>query len=343
MPTKGAGKKKATAGKTKKAPVGKAVTAAKKEVAAKAAGYVKAEPNTKGPTKFTEEEDIFICKALSTVPPILSKGDAFWKKVHAKMYLLYNEDADVAVQQQWSWKSVRNRFQKTISKKVQLFNKYYKQVVEKNENGWTKQMYIDSAMEVWLSIEGNQYKFSDCTRILQQLPKYDPMIEESDDEEGAETAADDDNTEDGDKKPKAKTINKIGHVMGDNQERPIGNKKAKRQKLLDKLEAGSIQSSQAAETVALSSQRMAAAVERRQRHDSWYKRADMFFRMGQTARAREMLERMEQDEMEATGEATNVASIPQAINVTANEEEDDESSDHPSQPSSDSRPKAAAV
>ena len=217
-------------------------------------------------------------------------------------------------------------------------------------------MYIDSAMEVWVSIEGTQYKFADCTRILQQLPKYDPMVDSSDEEqeEGKE-----DGSDDGDKKPKAKTYNKLGHVMGENQERPMGNKKAKRQKILEKLEAGSIQSSQAADTVAVSSQRMAAAVERRQRHDSWYKRADMFFRMGDHQKAQEMLDRMEEDEIEAKKEkekeieqekkteavVEESTTVPAAISVPqtskdedeedGNEEDDDDDDDDDDDGSSD--------
>ncbi len=64
------------------------------------------------------------------------------------MYLLYNEGAEVAIQNKRGWESIRNRFQKTIAPTVQKFNSYYKQAVEKNESGWTKEMYMETAMKV---------------------------------------------------------------------------------------------------------------------------------------------------------------------------------------------------
>ena len=53
----------------------------------------------------------------------------------------------------------------------------------------------------------------------------------------------------------------------------------------------------------MASSRMAVAAERRQKHDSWHKRADMHLRMGRMQEAEEMLNGMEKDEQEATGEA----------------------------------------
>ena len=92
-------------------------------------------------------------------------------------------------------------------------------------------MCIDAAKEVWLQLEGKPFKFQDCVRVLHQPQKFDPMVEE---EEPAE--------EDMDGKPKPKSHNQIGKIQGDDMERPIGNKKAKRQKTLEKTEAGSVQS-----------------------------------------------------------------------------------------------------
>ena len=263
LPT-GSNKKKKTTTTTS---VAKAVSAANKAVASKTAGeaYVKVEGEATS-NRFTEEEDLFICKAFvncttDSIRGADQKGDDFWKRVHTKFYLLYDEEAEVAIEKKWSWKSVRNRFQKTIAKAVQKFNGYYKQVVQKEKSGWTPQMYIDSAKEVWLSLEGKPFKFGDCVRILHQMPKFNPNL---DDEE--EEAVDD-----GDLKPaaeenvKAKTHNVIGSVQGANMQRPIGAKKAKKSKLLEELETGSLQSTKAMEAVAGNSGRMAAAIEKRQK------------------------------------------------------------------------------
>ena len=95
--------------------------------------------------------------------------------MHEKMYLLYNEEAEVSVTNKRTWQSVRNRFQKSISKSVSKFNAYYKQVKEKEESGWTPQMYIDAAMKVWFDMEKKHFKFGHWlprsrSRPLSKLP-----------------------------------------------------------------------------------------------------------------------------------------------------------------------------
>ena len=175
-------------------------------------------PALSAAAKFTEQEDVYLCKAFvnCSSDPIVGvnqKGDTFWKKVHEKMYALYNEEADVVVQER-SWTSVRNRFQKTIQKSINLFNGYHVQVQAKEESGWTPQMYIDAAVNLYATMEGKAFKLEHVIRILHQLPKFKPG------------AIDD---EDGDKKMAANP-NPIGNVMGGDLERPMGNKAAKLQR-----------------------------------------------------------------------------------------------------------------
>ena len=276
--------------------VSKAVSGANKAVAAKAAGeaYVKVEGEATS-NRFTEDEDMFICKAFvncttDSIRGADQKGDDSWKRVHEKFYILYNEEAEVAIDKKWSWKSVRNRFQKTIAKSVQKFNGYYKQVVQKEKSGWTPQMYIDSAKEIWLSLEGKPFKFGDCVRILHQVPKFNPNIDDEEEEEvdDSKPAAVD--------TPKGKNHNSIGSVQGANLQQPTGAKSAKRAKHLEELETGSLQSTKAMESMAGNSAQMAAAIEKRQRHDSWYMRVDLLLRMGDTAGASLMIQKMEEDD-----------------------------------------------
>ena len=108
--------KKSAPAKKKTAPksVSKAVSAANKSVASKTAGeaYVKVEGEATS-NRFTEDEDLFICKAFvncttDSIRGADQKGDDFWKRVHEKFYLLYNEEAEVTIEKKWSWKSVRN-------------------------------------------------------------------------------------------------------------------------------------------------------------------------------------------------------------------------------------------
>ena len=121
---------------------------------------------------------------------------------------------------------------------------------------------------------------------------------------------------------------------------------------MEELETGSLQSTKAMESMAGNSAQMAAAIEKRQRHDSWYMRADLLLRMGDTAGASLMIQKMEEDDANVTEDA-KPAAIPESINLAetnptmrsaidgcfddGDSAEDDEESDHPSQPSNDSR------
>ena len=283
---------------SKKAPA--KVAAAAKTAVAEVDGkvYVKAEAELTTGGNYTEEEDLYLCKAWVSVStdPIKGanqKGETFWKSVHEKMYLIYSEEAEVVCLTKRSWESVKNRFQKTIHPTVQKFNSYYKQAVEKNESGWTKEMYMEAAGKVWLQMEGRPYKFSIVTRVLHQAPKFNPMIDEEDD----------------DGKPKAK-------IMGSNLERPIGAKKAKKQRAIEALGDGSMESIQVMEAMARSSADMADTMAKRQRHDSWSKRAELYMKMGQEDKAMEMLSRMEEDEKK-------VPPVPVNITVANQDEKDD--------------------
>ena len=91
------------------------------------------------------------------------QGEHFFKPLQ---YALYNEGAEVAIQTKRPWDSLWNRFQKTIGPTVQNFNGYFKQAVEQNESGWTKEMNMEAAMNVWDKMEGKPFKVATCTRIL---------------------------------------------------------------------------------------------------------------------------------------------------------------------------------
>ena len=330
LPTSGSrGGKKET---TKKKASAKVASAAKRSVADAANATVKLEPSDlKGTGKTTDEEDLFICKACvsCSTDPIVGaeqKGEKFWKSVHEKTYVLCDDEAEVVVQAKRPWDSIRNRFQKTLSPSVQKFNAHCKQAVQQNESGWTKQMCIEAAMKTWEEIEGKPHKFSMCTRVLHQLPKFNPMTEEE---------------EDG--KPAAE-VNPVGEVMGSEMERPIGTKKAKKQKLLDKLEMGSVASSAAVDAMAKSSVDMTNIMARRQQHDSLAKRADLCLKMGVQDKALEMIQMMEADDSKpigsSSGDAATAATVPKNIEVPEGnnaEEEEDDDSHHSSQPSDDSK------
>ena len=174
--------------------------------------------------------------------------------------------------------------------------------------------------------------------------------------------------EEEDKKPSA---NPVGKVMGDTMERPIGNRKAKKQKLLEKLDMSSVTSTAAIETMARSSAEMSQIMARRQKHDSLAKRAELYMKLGQEEKALELLAKMEEDDNKpfaiddskpkaAASVPTNIDINPDQFPEGGNPEQsddddvgegnptlkaacnpafysDDDSSSHPSQPSDDSR------
>jgi hypothetical protein len=62
--------------------------------------------------------------------------------------------------------------------------------------------------------EGHAFAFSHCVKVLHQLPKLNPMVDDAD--RTSDVAAVD---SDGNKKPAA-SVNKIGAPMGDSLKRP---------------------------------------------------------------------------------------------------------------------------
>ena len=323
---------------------------------------------------FTAEEDEFICRAYvsATTDPVKGasqKGASFWKTVHEKFYLLYDDEAalQVPVNTRWKWESVRDRFQKTLAKDITKFNEFYKATKEKNPSGMTEANIIEAAMESYRFVCGKPFKHSDTiVRILQKVPKFNPMIDgyNSNEEDGVEnfpTSTDEDKD----------TTNVVGSAMGMKEDRPVGTKKAKKSKLLEKFEQESNASQShitAVQDVAASSRAMAATMAKRQRHDSWAKRAELFLKMGDMNRAEQMLQKMEDDDANdalpppqnnvpseiTTNDNSNVEDFQDQDHIAAamavpgvtmqgqgNDEDgddnDDEESDHPSQPSNDSR------
>ena len=107
---------------------------------------------------------------------------------------------------------------------------------------------------------------------------------------------------------------------------------------------------------------------RRQRHDSWAKRAELYMKLGKEEKAMKLLQKMEEDDTKpiAKATATATASVPSNIDLDPNQfdaggagsdvdedtgnnptikaacnpaldSDDDSSSSHPSQPSDDYR------
>ena len=324
---------------------------------------------------FTEEEDIALCKAWvnCSMDPVVGadqKKDHFWTRIHNKFYKIYNEESDVVVDgKKWPIKSVKDRFGK-IEKEVKTFNIYYRQISrEHDKSGWTPEMKIEAAKNLFAEVIGRPFKHSLCARILHQAPKYSPEEDNKD----------------------AEDPNPVAMAQGRNLDTPIGNKKAKKMKLLEKLGEDSAAASAQADalnSVAAAAAGLAKSMDRKRQVDSMHKQVNALIKLGMKDEAMNMLHKITQyeEELAAQDKAqqekdSKPAAVPQSINVastqntgevekqdggqdeeeeeeeedpnavsqtykeavhfaldTGDEDEDeDEDSSHPSQPSDDSR------
>jgi hypothetical protein len=121
-----------------------------------------------------------------------------------------------------------NRFQHKIQKKMNVFNKYFRQVNIEKPSGVPYEEYIEHACTKYQEDLDEPFPFKDCVPILHQMPKFDPMIEveeiviEDNEDDPSSTMS----TASGDRKPAA--VNRVGAPMGAGKPRPIGSKAAKR-------------------------------------------------------------------------------------------------------------------
>ena len=280
--------------KKKSKVTGREVSHAKKQTASKEASkdppvVVKTEPTPKR-RMWTDEEDLALCKAyvnITTDPSIgtKQKGDAFWMRVQKKLYELYESDAEVvATGKQWNYKSVESRF-KSLGKAVQSFNGYYKAVVKNDESGWTEQMHIDAACELFLHTEGKPFKFPLCARVLHGCPKFkptnDPIVLDEEENEGKEAEASNDK-------------NPIASIQGKGLPMPTGTKKAMAQKGFDvDSMATSAAHTNAVLKVATATEHLNRSFDMKTKIDSMHKSVESCIKLGMTTKAQNALEEIE--------------------------------------------------
>jgi hypothetical protein len=129
---------------------------------------------------FSKDEDYLIAMALVhvTVDPIRGvgqKSETFWTRVHEKFCLLQQKELvvigfDIIV---WTGDSIEQRWEKRISRSVQLWNKHYRQLKGMQKSGWNKDKYIEEASALYKSDTGETFGFAKCIPVLHKLPKFD--------------------------------------------------------------------------------------------------------------------------------------------------------------------------
>ena len=211
-------KKKQKAAKAKESANDKAIAETKIPAEVKVVVKQERAPN------YSKTEDELLCRAyvnITTDPTVGTDqtSTTFWQRIKDKFDLLRDGKENVKDR---SWDSLRNRFQKTIQPEMNYFNRYFKQVKEEKPSGVPESHYPEIAADRFKEEKKRKFKHLHCIEILQQLPKFDPMVED-------EVIEIDDDDDDASKMTSASMVNKVGKPMGSDLERPMGSKKAKKQ------------------------------------------------------------------------------------------------------------------
>ena len=306
------------------------------------------------PPNYSEDEDFLISCAYTnvSVDPIKGvgqKADTFWTRVHEKFLILSqkhfsNQDHDMPFRTK---ESIEQRWKKKISKCVQLWNKFYRQLKSVNQSGWNEDKYIEEAGNLYLSEVGEPFKYAKCVPVLHKLPKFDPMVRtsagvmsETTDSpcDALDTDADGDQSSVVVRTPGSRSkrnVNNSVPAQGSKLPRPIGMKKAKK---LEKVRSSATKASiDSAGTSGVPANKFLAdmsavtkdlvvafkantSLKREdlmaRKHDKWMKMAEMFMACGQQEKALALLAKIQDEEsFFTTNSVDNNPEIPSAIEV----------------------------
>jgi hypothetical protein len=263
----------------------------------------------KAATNFTDEEDLFLCRAFVNVSTDSTVGcnqkvDVFWSKVHAKMYELYHDQAEVVIPGTRPAESLKNRFQKTISTSAVKFVTYYRQVVGiecggKPPSGFDQDGLMNAAVDAYNRMERKPFRFRNCLVHLWEIPKFNPLVKpqkkKNGDDEGSVATG---------------TATAHSSVMGSNLDRPPGVRKTKKQKLLEKLDGSTTPAMRSMDVNNAVMQSMDATSRFKAHQVALSMRAQIAIKLGRTAEAERCLDLMTQHQEADFGRAK--VDIPQA-------------------------------
>lgn len=248
--------------------------------------------DVKKPPNFKPYEDVLLARAYASVStdPINGtdqKFDVFWSNVLIKYNILMVK-LPQAQQVPRNADSLRLRWQRTLNKDIQLFNSCYSRLLKTNPSGWNEDKFMEEAKKMYSQQSGGkEFKYDECYKILQSLPKFDPM--RSTPERSICTSP----------------TNCDGKVMGEDMERPIGTKRAKKMKNHKNDEASETSSSLSTfeSSIVSVNKRLVDVMETRmrndnkkQRHDTWLKQAQFYQAMGNVTLALEYMRKIDTDQ-----------------------------------------------
>ena len=254
--------------------------------------------------RFSAEEDVFICRAYINIScdPITGtdqKGTKFWSRVADQVNTLYREESDAPIDgHRRNSGAILTRYQRHIQPDVFAYNRYHLQVSTPKKSGWTLDDYVREASILWANEKGEPFRFPNCIEIMHQMAKYQPgfVCKPQEGEDGEEI--------DG------RIFNDVGHVMGDEMIRPMGQKAAKKKEKEEKMNNTKASSSKKVNMDGLesSANNLANAIKEgnrlendNRRCEMWMKQADMYMKLNKTEKANEFLEKIEQLQNQTTG------------------------------------------
>lgn len=197
---------------------------------------------------YTDPEDIALCKAYINVSQDKTvganqKSDKFWERIMEKYHEVldeYDKDRQSKLPRGRDQISMYNRFSRKIQPDVTKFNVIYREKMNEKESGKTDEDVMKDALWSYDDYWGKPFKYIHCIPTLWGMPKFDPMVDDTDDEmqgkqddESVVIVDDNDGNStidtDGSVATGSKAgSNKVGKVQGSKSQRPAGKKSAAR-------------------------------------------------------------------------------------------------------------------
>ena len=154
-------------------------------------------------------------------------GDVYWQKITTTWNTVAKNSPSITAYVVRDLTTCKNRFQRRIAPTILKFNHYWLQARDPKKSGWTEEMYNNHAMELYKEGEGKDFTLMSSLEVIHKMPKYSPFNASANNDLVDGTLENE--NEDSDASVVAR-INEVGTVMVQFTERPIGSKKAKKEK-----------------------------------------------------------------------------------------------------------------
>lgn len=242
-------------------------------------------------SNFSPNEDVALSKAYvsCTGNPLCGveqKGSQFWNEVAEKFFLLVSQSDLLEPAVKRTAASVKNRWNKHIQPDMNRFLPYLKKVKAAKPSGFTVDQHVVLAADDYRYSEGSLFRFIPCVETLLELPKFSAMLDTGSDED--DLAATFDQTADA--VVTFPTVNSTADPMGSTMERPIGNKRAKKEQFNGKI---ALADNKALNKMAASHDAIAASFELKHKKESLKMQFDMHAAMDDKVGMRAILSKLQ--------------------------------------------------